>query len=79
MQLAINCIDLQYKKFIELFNHFRQCLSICGSRSPEAAARLGTSPVGLLGLACSATGTGIRARIFALQLLTMVYTRKVMD
>lgn len=49
----------------------RQCLSICCSRSVEAAARLGTSPVGLLPLACSATNTGIRARILALQLLTM--------
>jgi hypothetical protein len=32
--------------------------------------RLGTTPVGLLPLACSATNTGIRARILALQLLT---------
>lgn len=49
----------------------RQCLSICCSRSHDAAARLGSTPVGLLPLACSATGTGIRARILALQLLTM--------
>lgn len=49
----------------------RQCLSICCSRSTEAAVRLGTTPVGLLPLACSATNTGIRARILALQLLTM--------
>ncbi|CRL01151.1 CLUMA_CG014239, isoform A [Clunio marinus] len=48
-----------------------QCLSICCSRSHDAAARLGTTPVGLLPLACSATGTGIRARIFSLQLLTV--------
>ncbi|KAG5675263.1 hypothetical protein PVAND_005178 [Polypedilum vanderplanki] len=47
-----------------------QCLSICCSRSSEAALRLGTTPVGLLPLACSATNTGIRARILALQLLT---------
>lgn len=49
----------------------RQCLSICCSRSHDAASRLGNTPVGLLPLACSATGTGIRARILALQLLTM--------
>ncbi|XP_055904829.1 uncharacterized protein LOC129940499 isoform X2 [Eupeodes corollae] len=47
-----------------------QCLSICCCRSPEASARLGTTPVGLLPLAASATGQGIRARIFALQLMT---------
>jgi hypothetical protein len=33
---------------------------------------LGTTPVGLLPLACSATNTGIRARILALQLLTAI-------
>lgn len=49
---------------------FRQCLSICCSRSHDASSRLGTTPTGLLPLACSATGTGIRARILALQLLT---------
>lgn len=54
-----------------LFLSLRQCLSICCSRSTEAAVRLGTTPVGLLPLACSATNTGIRARILALQLLTM--------
>ncbi|CAO1313706.1 unnamed protein product [Diamesa serratosioi] len=48
-----------------------QCLSICCSRSSDASTRLGSSPVGLLPLACSATGTGIRSRILALQLLTM--------
>ncbi|CAD7088350.1 unnamed protein product [Hermetia illucens] len=48
-----------------------QCLSICCCRSPEASARLGTTPVGLLPLAASATGQGIRARILALQLLTV--------
>lgn len=48
-----------------------QCLSICCCRSPEASTRLGTTPVGLLPLAASATGQGIRARILALQLLTV--------
>lgn len=56
---------------INFFLSRRQCLSICCSRSSDAAARLGTTPVGLLPLACSATGTGIRARILALQLLTI--------
>ncbi|XP_062559213.1 uncharacterized protein LOC134223999 isoform X4 [Armigeres subalbatus] len=48
-----------------------QCLSICCTRSPEAGARLGTTPIGLLPLAAAATGTGIRSRIVALQLLTI--------
>lgn len=39
-------------------------------RSPEARIRVGTSQVGLLPLAASATGTGIRSRVIALQLLT---------
>lgn len=43
---------------------------MCCSRSPEAGSRLGTTPVGLLPLAAAATGTGIRSRILALQLLT---------
>ncbi|XP_070489860.1 uncharacterized protein [Chironomus tepperi] len=47
-----------------------QCLSICCSRTTDASIRLGNTPVGLLPLACSATNTGIRARILALQLLT---------
>lgn len=54
-----------------LINFCRQCLSICCSRSSDASTRLGSTPVGLLPLACSATGTGIRSRILALQLLTM--------
>ncbi|XP_052872663.1 uncharacterized protein LOC128278058 [Anopheles cruzii] len=48
-----------------------QCLSICCTRSPEAGARLGTTAIGLLPLAAAATGTGIRSRIVALQLLTI--------
>uniref|UniRef100_A0A4Y0BWA1 GBD/FH3 domain-containing protein n=2 Tax=Anopheles funestus TaxID=62324 RepID=A0A4Y0BWA1_ANOFN len=48
-----------------------QCLSICCTRSPEAGTRLGTTPIGLLPLAAAATGTGIRSRIVALQLLTI--------
>ncbi|KAL9707096.1 hypothetical protein quinque_010614 [Culex quinquefasciatus] len=48
-----------------------QCLSICCTRSPEAGARLGTTPIGLLPLAAAATGTGIRSRVVALQLLTI--------
>ncbi|XP_030375498.1 uncharacterized protein LOC115624795 [Scaptodrosophila lebanonensis] len=46
-----------------------QCLSICCSRSLDAIARLGNTPVGLMPLASSATGQGIRARILALHLL----------
>ncbi|XP_058983571.1 uncharacterized protein LOC101894439 isoform X1 [Musca domestica] len=46
-----------------------QCLNICCSRSIEAVARLGTTPVGLMPLASSATGQGIRARILAMQLM----------
>ncbi|XP_036334685.1 uncharacterized protein LOC118745266, partial [Rhagoletis pomonella] len=46
-----------------------QCLSICCSRSLDATARLGTTPVGLMPLASSATGQGIRARILAMQLM----------
>ncbi|XP_037033429.1 uncharacterized protein LOC119072345 isoform X2 [Bradysia coprophila] len=48
-----------------------QCLTLCATRSPEAGLRLGTSPVGLLPLAASATGQGLRSRILALQLLTV--------
>jgi hypothetical protein len=62
---------LQSKSNLRIFHPARQCLSICCSRSHDAASRLGTTPVGLLPLACSSTGTGIRARIFALQLLTI--------
>ncbi|GAB0099593.1 Glycoside hydrolase, family 22 [Sergentomyia squamirostris] len=47
-----------------------QCISLCCARSPEAGARLGTSPIGLLPLAAAATGQGIRSRVLALQLLT---------
>lgn len=50
---------------------FRQCLHLCCTRCPEAGVRLGTSPIGLMPLATSATGQGIRSRILALQLLTM--------
>lgn len=39
-------------------------------RSPEARIRIGTSPIGLMPLAASATGQGIRSRILGLQLLT---------
>ncbi|XP_055372780.1 uncharacterized protein LOC129606464 [Condylostylus longicornis] len=52
-----------------------QCLSICCCRSPEASSRLGSTPVGLLPLAASATGQGIRSRILALQLLTAACDR----
>ncbi|KAJ6647128.1 Formin-like protein 1, partial [Pseudolycoriella hygida] len=48
-----------------------QCLTLCATRSPEAGVRLGTSSVGLLPLAASATGQGLRSRILALQLLTV--------
>lgn len=44
---------------------------MCSTRSPEAGARLASTPVGLLPLAASATGQGIRSRILALQLLTV--------
>ncbi|KAM7345442.1 multiple wing hairs isoform 2-T2 [Cochliomyia hominivorax] len=46
-----------------------QCLNICCSRSLEATSRLGTTPVGLMPLASSATGQGIRARILSMQLM----------
>lgn len=49
---------------------FRQCLSLCCTRCPEASFRLGSSPAGLLPLAVAATGQGLRSRIIALQLLT---------
>lgn len=50
---------------------FRQCLTLCATRSPEAGVRLGTSSVGLLPLAASATGQGLRSRILGLQLLAV--------
>ncbi|XP_037722975.1 uncharacterized protein LOC119555577 isoform X2 [Drosophila subpulchrella] len=53
-----------------------QCLSICSSRSLDAIARLGNTPVGLMPLASSATGQGIRARILALQLLASACDRQ---
>ncbi|XP_017017759.1 uncharacterized protein mwh isoform X1 [Drosophila kikkawai] len=53
-----------------------QCLSICCSRSLDAIARLGNTPVGLMPLASSATGQGIRARILALQLLASACDRQ---
>lgn len=40
--------------------------------------RLGTTPVGLLPLACSATNTGIRARILSLQLLTSACDKTIL-
>ncbi|KAH8327392.1 hypothetical protein KR074_005316 [Drosophila pseudoananassae] len=52
-----------------------QCLSICCSRSLDAIARLGNTPVGLMPLASSATGQGIRGRILALQLLASACDR----
>ncbi|XP_035912607.1 uncharacterized protein LOC118512370 isoform X1 [Anopheles stephensi] len=55
-----------------------QCLSICCTRSPEAGTRLGTTPIGLLPLAAAATGTGIRSRIVALQLLTIACDRSAL-
>lgn len=58
-----------------MFSFIRQCLSICCSRTPEAGTRLGTTPIGLLPLAVSATGTGIRSRILAIQLLTVACDR----
>lgn len=59
-----------------LFN--RQSLHLCCTRCPEAALRLGTSPIGLMPLAASATGQGIRSRILALQLLTMACDRSTL-
>ncbi|XP_034103443.1 uncharacterized protein LOC117567511 isoform X1 [Drosophila albomicans] len=53
-----------------------QCLSICCSRSLDAIARLGNTPVGLMPLASSATGQGIRGRILALQLLASACDRQ---
>ncbi|ALC44079.1 mwh [Drosophila busckii] len=53
-----------------------QCLSICCSRSLDAIARLGSTPVGLMPLASSATGQGIRGRILALQLLAAACDRQ---
>ncbi|XP_052847725.1 uncharacterized protein LOC128259413 isoform X1 [Drosophila gunungcola] len=53
-----------------------QCLSICCLRSLDAIARLGNTPVGLMPLASSATGQGIRARILALQLLAFACDRQ---
>ncbi|XP_023169108.2 uncharacterized protein LOC111598206 isoform X2 [Drosophila hydei] len=53
-----------------------QCLSICCSRSLDAIARLGNTPVGLMPLASSATGQGIRGRILALQLLAAACDRQ---
>ncbi|KAH8379097.1 hypothetical protein KR009_003056 [Drosophila setifemur] len=53
-----------------------QCLSICCSRSLDAIARLGNTPVGLMPLASSATGQGIRARILSLQLLASACDRQ---
>ncbi|XP_017059582.1 uncharacterized protein LOC108100294 isoform X2 [Drosophila ficusphila] len=53
-----------------------QCISICCSRSLDAIARLGNTPVGLMPLASSATGQGIRARILALQLLASACDRQ---
>lgn len=57
---------------------FRQCLFLCCTRCPEASIRLGTSTVGLLPLAASATGQGIRSRILALQLLTNACDKTVL-
>lgn len=54
---------------------YRQCINLCTTRCPEAALRLGTSPVGLMPLAAAATGQGIRSRILALQLLTAACDR----
>lgn len=48
---------------------------MCTSRCIDAGVRLGTSTVGLLPLAASATGQGIRSRILALQLLTIACDR----
>lgn len=68
MLVSTNSSHLQKKTYTISIR--RQCLHLCSTRSPEAGARLGTSPVGLLPLAASATGQGIRSRILALQLLT---------
>lgn len=62
-----------------IFLRFRQCLSICCSRTPDAGTRLGTTPIGLLPLAVSATGTGIRSRIYAIQLLTVACDRETLS
>uniref|UniRef100_A0A336MC53 CSON009375 protein n=1 Tax=Culicoides sonorensis TaxID=179676 RepID=A0A336MC53_CULSO len=56
-----------------------QCLSICCSRTPEAGTRLGTTPIGLLPLAVSATGSGIRSRILAIQLLTVACDKETLS
>lgn len=56
----------------------RQCLFLCCTRCPDACHRLGTSTVGLLPLAASATGQGIRSRILALQLLTNACDKSVL-
>lgn len=52
-----------------------QCIHLCTTRCPEAALRLGSTPVGLMPLAAAATGQGIRSRILALQLLTAACDR----
>lgn len=50
-------------------------MNLCTSRCADAGIRLGTSVVGLLPLAASATGQGIRSRILALQLMTTACDR----
>jgi len=60
-----------------MFMIYRQCLSICCQRSIEGTARLGSTPVGLMPLASSATGQGIRARILALQLMSAACDKQV--
>lgn len=61
--------------FLYLFIHYfycrRQCLNLCCLRTPEASTRLGATSIGLMPLAASATGSSIRSRIIALQLLTI--------
>lgn len=54
---------------------FSQCISLCCARNHEACVRLGTSVIGLLPLAASATGQGIKSRLIALQLLTTACDR----
>lgn len=69
--MDLNCVlSFATPLACSLFAGNRQCLNLCCMRSPEARIRIGTSPIGLMPLAASATGQGIRSRILALQLLT---------
>lgn len=69
---------LTFLYYLMRFLLYRQCLSICCSRSLEATTRLVTTSVGLMPLASSATGQGIRARILAMQLMTATCDKNVL-